>query len=177
MHLVLIEVLFQFWQALGQDPIMVRQKAHQLRKPDNVETMHSVPRIGKQHIQRPKCVFLVEVHQKHSRHRRHALAVANLRIIHTVRGQYPKQTSLFHVITLTVEDMVTKLTVYVKIDLPDIGAALACQCQHLFVHGSLLGSFDLINLQQLLPNGGPHSIRDTFHNASLEVFLRTRTVP
>ena len=113
--------------------------ADQLGEARYEEAVHVVPRVGHELTEGPERVLLrVEIHEKEGGDLRHALAVAHLRVEHTVGCQHVEQVLLASVVPLPKHHVVPVRPVHVKIDLPDVRTVLPGQLLHLLVLAHLL---------------------------------------
>ena len=98
-------------------------EAHKFREAWDKEAMHVV--LGSNHklTESPECILIrVEIHQEEGGYLWHALAVANLTVIHAVGSQHVEQVLLPAVVPLSEHYMVSVGAVYIQIYLSDVRA-------------------------------------------------------
>ena len=93
----------------------------QFREGGDEGGVHVVPRVGHELVQGPEGVLLRgEVHQQEGRHLGHALAVADLRVVHAVGCQHVEEVLLLGVVSLPEHDVVPVGSVDIKVNLTDL---------------------------------------------------------
>lgn len=102
-------------------------------------TVHIKLLIGQEHRECPERFLLVQVHEQQCSYLTHTLAVADLKIVDTVRTQNIEQFLLLRVVPLSEHDVVSVRAVHVQVDLTDIRRPAPRQLTH------LLYSIDIIN--------------------------------
>ena len=109
-------------------------KAHQPRKLRYEKSVHVVLPVDHELRERPeRLLLLVQVHEEQRRYLRHALAVADLAVVHAVGGQDVEQVLLAVVVPLAEHRVVAVGAVHVQVDLTNVGGVKPGQLLHFLI--------------------------------------------
>lgn len=107
-------MLFELWQELGEDFVVVAEKPHELWEADDVEPVHGELSVEHERVERPECLLLAEIHQQNSSHRGHSLAVAQLAVVAAVGREHVEELLLLRAVALTKVFMVSETSSEIK---------------------------------------------------------------